>query len=149
VTAESELAGFVAKFAPEMQSVIRRCREAMRARFPDAVELVYDNYNFLVIGFSPTTKTSDAIFSLAANRGGINLCFLQRAPEIPDPNGLLRGSGTVVRNLALADPEDLERPDVGALLEAQLGLARVPMRSATGHQLVIRSVSTKQRPRRD
>jgi hypothetical protein len=148
MSAEAELTGFVAKFAPEMQTMIRGCRAAMRARLPEAIELVYDNYNFLVIGYSPTTRTSDAIFSLAAYRGGVNLCFLQRGPEIPDPSGVLRGDGKVVRNLALTDPADLGRADVGALVEAQLALARVPMESASGHQLVIRSVSAKQRPRR-
>ena len=38
----------------------------MQSRFPQTVQLVYDNYNFLVIGFSPTPKPSDSIFSLAA-----------------------------------------------------------------------------------
>ena len=71
VTAESELAGFVAKFAPEMQCRIRGCRAKLEARFPDAIQMVYDNYNFLVIGFGPTRRASDAILSLAAHaRGG-------------------------------------------------------------------------------
>jgi hypothetical protein len=75
VTAESELAEFIAKFAPEMQCRIRGCRAKLAARFPDAVQMVYDNYNFLVIGFGPTHHPSDAIFSLAAYARGVNLCF--------------------------------------------------------------------------
>ena len=67
VTAESELAGFIAKFAPEMQCRIRGCRAKLEARFPDPVQMVYDNYNFLVIGFGPTRRASDAILSLAAH----------------------------------------------------------------------------------
>jgi hypothetical protein len=51
VTAEAQLAAFIAKFSPEVQAQFRDCRAKMRARFPDAVELVYDNYNFLVIGY--------------------------------------------------------------------------------------------------
>ena len=50
MTAESELAGFIAKFAPEMQCRIRGRRAKLEARFPDAVQMVHDNYNFLVIG---------------------------------------------------------------------------------------------------
>ena len=38
----------------------------MRDRFPDAVQLIYDNYNFLVIGFGPNSKPSNSLFSLAA-----------------------------------------------------------------------------------
>jgi hypothetical protein len=75
VTAESELAGFIAKFTPEMQRRIRGCRAKLEARFPDAVQMVYDNYNFLVIGFGPTRRASDAILSLAAYARGVNLSF--------------------------------------------------------------------------
>ena len=146
--AERALAGFVEKFAPEMQRRIRASRERLAARFPDAVQLVYDNYNFLVIGFGPTQRPSEAVVSLAAHRRGVNLCFLQRAPELPDPTSILRGTGSVVRNVALAEPEDLDRSDVAALLDAQAALAVVPMAESEGPLLVIRSVSAKQRPRR-
>jgi hypothetical protein len=148
VTAESELAGFIAKFAPEMQSRIRGCRAKMQARLPAAVQLVYDNYNFLVIGFGPTRRASDAILSLAAHSRGVNLCFLQHGPELPDPTSILRGSGKVVRNVALDSPDDLDRPDVSALIDGALRLAATPMEVSDGAELIIKSVSAKQRPRR-
>jgi hypothetical protein len=148
VTAEQELDGFIAKFAPPMQGVIRGCRDWMAQLFPDAVQLVYDNYNFLVIGFGPTQRTSEAIFSLAAYRGGVNLFFLQRATELPDPTSILRGSGKVVRSVALTSPADLDQDDVTAMVEAALELAVVPMADSPGHELIIKSVSAKQRPRR-
>jgi hypothetical protein len=56
LTAEAELEAFIAKFAPDIQARIRGCRERLQARFPRAVELVYDKYNFFVIGFSPTRR---------------------------------------------------------------------------------------------
>jgi hypothetical protein len=148
VTAEAELETFIAKFAPEMQIRIRACRQKLQERFPHAVQLVYDNYNFFVIGFGPTRRPSDAILSLAAHRRGLNLCFLQRAPELPDPTSILRGTGTVARNVPLEEPDDLDRPDIVALVDAALQLAAIPMESATGPELVIRSVAAKQRPRR-
>jgi hypothetical protein len=148
MTAESELEGFIAKFAPEMQHRIRSCRAKLQARFPEAVQLVYDNYNFLVIGFGPTSRPSDAVVSLAAHRRGVNLCFLQGGPDLPDPSHLLRGSGTVVRNVALHSAEDLDRPEVRALLETATDRATVPMDASQRGELVIRSVSAKQRPRR-
>jgi hypothetical protein len=89
-----------------------------------------------------------AILSLAAHARGVNLCFLQHGPELPDPTSILRGSGKVVRTVALDSPDDLDRPDVGALLEAALGLATMPMDASDYGDLVIKSVSAKQRPRR-
>jgi hypothetical protein len=146
-TAEAELDAFVGKFAPQMQERIRLCRARMQAQFPEAVQMVYDNYNFLVVGFGPTRRPSEAILSLAADRKGINLCFLQRGPDLPDPEHLLRGSGTVVRTLPLDSAEDLERPEVQALIEAASRLASVPMAAADCGELIIKSVSATQRPR--
>lgn len=148
MTAESELAGFIEKFAPGMQSTIRDCRSKVRTRIPEAIEMIYDNYNFLVLGFGPTARTSDAIFSLAAYARGINLFFLERGPELPDPTSILRGNGKIVRSVALSSADDLDRPDVLALIDAALTLATTPMGASEGYELIIKSVSANQRPRR-
>ena len=145
---EEEITGFIDKFAPDMQARIRGCRERLRAMFPDAVQLVYDNYNFFVIGFGPSERVSDSIFSLASHKNGVNLCFLQRGPDLPDPTGILRGTGKVVRNVKLDAPEDLARADIGALIEAELALARVPMGSSPAQRVIVKSISANQRPRR-
>ena len=88
-----QLAGFIAKFDPAMQRRIRAIRAALRKRFPTANELVYDNYNFFVIGYSSTERPSDAIVSMAANSKGVGLCFIYGA-SLPDPQQRLSGSGT-------------------------------------------------------
>jgi hypothetical protein len=148
VTPEADLDAFIAKFSPPMQQQIRACRAKLQARFPDAVELVYDNYNFLVIGYGPSARASEAILSLAASASGVNLCFLQRGPELPDPTAILRGSGKVARNVRLESPDDLDRPDIGALIDAALDFAATPMQASDEAELIIKSVSAKQRPRR-
>ena len=146
-TPEKQLAGFIAKFAPEVARIIRGARKKMRERIPQAVELVYDNYNFFVIGYGPSEKPSEAVFSLAAQAKGVSLCFLQGA-GLPDPKGLLRGSGNVVRNIRLESAATLDRPEVRALMKTALERAKAPIDPKTVHRLIIRSVSAKQRPRR-
>jgi len=47
--------------------------------------MVYDNYNFLVIGFSPTERPSEAIFSIAMSPRRVSLCFLQAGPSCQTP----------------------------------------------------------------
>lgn len=51
----SQLREFIAKFDPVNQKLIRAARKELRERFPGAYELVYDNYNFFVIGYSAKT----------------------------------------------------------------------------------------------
>ena len=63
-TAESELRSFIEKFDPKDQRLIRSVRTAVRKRFPTANELVWDNYNFFVIGYSPTERPTDSIVSI-------------------------------------------------------------------------------------
>jgi hypothetical protein len=142
-----QLAGFIAKFTPEMATLIRAARTRMRKRMPQALELVYDNYNFFVIGYGPSDKAGDAIFSLAAQAKGLSLCFLQGA-RLPDPHRLLRGSGNVVRNIRLENAATLDRPEVAELITIALERAKTSLPPKGRHQLIIKSVSAKQRPRK-
>jgi hypothetical protein len=144
---EKQLAFFIAKFAPEVATLIRAARRKMRARLPQALELVYDNYNFFVIGYGPSERASEAIFSLAAQAKGVSLCFLQGA-GLPDPNGLLKGSGNVVRNIRLETADTLDQAGVRSLMKAALDNARAPLTARSRHRLIIKSVSARQRPRR-
>lgn len=146
-TPEKQLASFIAKFTPDMAKRIRAARAKMRKRIPQAIEMVYDNYNFFVIGYGPNEKAGDAIFSLAAQAKGLSLCFLQGA-KLPDPKRLLRGSGNLVRNIRLETADTLDLPDVDALITTALKRAKTPLPADSKHQLIIKSVSAKQRPRR-
>jgi hypothetical protein len=145
--AEAQVRGFVAKFDRRHQVLIRALRKALRRRFPTAYELVYDNYNFFVIGYSPSPRPSDAILSIAAGASGIGLCFL-RGAKLPDPKGILQGSGNQTRFIRLPSVDVLDRPEVTALMAAAVARARTPFRTTGKPELVIRSVSAKQRPRR-
>jgi len=147
MSAETQLKAFIDKFDAKDQRLIRAVRTAVRKRFPTANELVYDNYNFFVIGYSPTERPSDAIVSIAARANGVGLCFIHGA-ALPDPKKVLLGSGNQTRFLRLESAAVLGRPEVEALLAAAIARARTPLPARGRGQLIIRSVSAKQRPRR-
>ena len=146
VSLEKQIDGFIDKFDPAMAKLIRSLRKAARKRFPSAIEMVYDNYNFLVFGFCPNERASDALLSLAAQASGVSLCFMWGV-KLPDPHKILRGSGNQVRSLRLENADALARPEIEALLQAAEAQAKVPMPAGKGYTLV-KSVSAKQRPRR-
>jgi len=130
-----------------MAKRIRSVRQALRRRFPTANELVYDNYNFFVIGYCSSERPSDCIVSLAANAKGVGLSFYYGA-TLPDPRKILQGSGTQNRFIRLESAATLRRPEVEALLSAAAAQGKVPLRASGRGRLTIRSVSVKQRPRR-
>jgi hypothetical protein len=147
MTPEAALRSFIAKFDQPHQRLIRAARRALRERFPTAYELVYDNYNFFVIGYSPTTWPSDSVVSLTAARNGVGLCFIQGA-SLPDPKKILLGSGRQTRFIRLESADVLARREVKALLKAAVKHSEVPFPTTGKGALVIRSVSAKQRRRR-
>jgi hypothetical protein len=63
------------KFEAKNRALIRAVRKALRKRLPSANELVYDNYNFFVIGYCSSERPSDCIVSIAANANGVGLPF--------------------------------------------------------------------------
>jgi hypothetical protein len=148
VTPQKELARFLASFTPEVAALGKAALASMRARFPNAIQMVYDNYNYLVIGFSPTERPSEAIFSIALSARGVSLCFLQVASKLRDPDKLLVGSGKMARHIRLENAAVLDRPAVKALMSHAIKRAAVPFDSKTPGRLVIKSISAKQRPRR-
>jgi hypothetical protein len=150
--AQAQLDSFLAKYDSDVETFARRALAKMRKLVPGAIEMVYDNYNWLVIGFSPTERPSEAILSLVLPPGRVTLCFLQGA-GLPDPRKRLQGSGNVVRNIRLYDAGEpdakvLDDAEVHALINVALNRAKVPMPSGSRRKLIVRAVSAKQRPRR-
>jgi hypothetical protein len=146
-SAEKQLDRFLDAFTPELAGVVRRALVKLRKRLPHAIELVYENYNALAIGFAPNERPSDGIFSIAVYPRHANFFFLQGA-TLPDPDGLLQGAGSRVRHIRLEDEKTLDRPDVKAMMATAMKTAKVPFDKKVEYKLVIRSVSARQRPRR-
>jgi hypothetical protein len=146
--AKAQLESFIKKFTPEVAAAARQALARARALVPGAVEMVYDNYNALAIGFGPTERASEAVLSIAVFPKWVTLCFLQNGPKLRDPKRLLRGSGNVVRHVRLRSAADLDDPDIQALIKDALSRAKVPIEPSGQRRLIIKSISAKQRPRR-
>jgi hypothetical protein len=145
--AERQLAGFMARFTDEVATLAEAILGEMRRLYPTALELVYDNYNALAIGFGPTERASDAVFSIALFPRWVSLFFLQ-ANGLPDPEKILRGKGSVARHVVLPSPATLHEPAVAELMREAVARAKVPFDPRGAHRLIVKSISAKQRPRR-
>jgi len=143
----AQLDSFIDKFTPEVAVVTRELLAKMNARVPGATILVYDNYNALAIGFGPSERPGQAVLSLAVMPRWVTLCFLYGV-GLPDPHGLLNGSGTRVRHVRLHTAEAFDDPRIQDLIAAALETAEPPIDPSGTGQLIIKSISAKQRPRR-
>lgn len=144
--ARKALAGFLSEFSPGIQGLSEHVLPALIARMPGAQRLVFNNYNALVIAFSPTARTADCLLSIALYPGWINLFFAHGA-SLPDPERLLKGSGKAIRHVVLKRAADFDAAPVQALLKAALvGRPELLDPTAPG-ELVIKPGSPAPRPR--
>jgi len=147
LSGEQQLEGFIAKYDPKYQKLIRSVRKALRKRFPSADELVYDYSNAFVIAYSPTERGSDAVVSISAGADGLRLVFTQGA-TLPDPKKILLGSGKQTRFIWIESPGTLRLPEVKALLETATDRAKMPLRPSASGKSIIKLKSAKKRPKR-
>ena len=146
MTPRRELDTFIDRYTPEIASKGRAILAKMRKRLPGAVELVYDNYNALAIGFAPGEKMSETVLSIVLYPRWVSMFFFVGS-QLKDPRKLLKGSGSLVRHVVLETPEMLDDPSVEALI-AQVVRLSPPIDKKAKNRIVIKSISANQRPRR-
>ena len=147
VPAETRIAAFIARYSPEIAAQLRESRARLRALFPRGYELVFDNYNALVFGFSPTEKTRDAFVSIAGYPRWVTLFFLHGA-TLADPANLLEGEGKQVRSIRLKTAGQIDLPNVRRLIERASEPVRAQLDAAPPLTTVVKMELVRQRARR-
>jgi hypothetical protein len=147
VTAQAQLDGFIAKFSPDVAKLGRAAIARMRKFLPAAQVLVYDNYNALAVGFGPSDRSSDIVFSIAFYPRWVSL-FFAKGVGLPDPHKRLQGSGNVVRHVVLTEIAVLDDPQIRDLMQQALARSGASLQTGKRGPIVIKSISARQRPRR-
>jgi hypothetical protein len=124
-------------------------RELIWDAYPDSNELIYDNYNAVAVGWSPTVRVGHTFCSFALGRSSHNVHFgFYYGAELSDPKNLLLGEGNQYRYLLVKDRADFPEPYVRKLMKAayENSLARVkdPKLLIAG-QTIFKSESAKKR----
>ena len=144
--AVAQLDRFLAEYTDHVRSLSHAVLAAVDARLAGAVRMVYENWNATVVGYSPDGKSRHAVCSVAAYRRWVNLFFFV-GPHLPDPHGLLRGTGSTVRSVRIEQSADLDE-HVNDLLDAAVVGWPWQFDSRRPTTTVIVSVSDRKRPRR-
>jgi hypothetical protein len=143
---EVELRSYIDRLDPKNQKLMRSVRAALRKRFPSANELAYDYGSHVVISYSPTDRGIDSVVALAGRDTGVSLYFNQ-GPELPDPKGILLGSGKQTRFIEVEAASQLANPDVDALIVATMAQAKIPLPPKGKGSLIVKSTAAKKRSR--
>ena len=145
-SAEVELRGLVARFAPEHQRLVGTVRRWLRKHLPAAHEMVYEYRDSFVISYSPNERGYEGLIAIRAGADGVDLYF-NRGTELPDPGKLLRGSGKQTRLIHVEGASTLAQPAVARLVDEAIARNRVPFACVGRGPVVIRSTSAQQRRR--
>ena len=104
---------------PHDERLVARALEARAAVLRQARqswELIYKTYAVSVT-FCLTAQLKHGFCHIAVYRKHVNLGF-NRGTELPDPQGLLQGTGKLIRHVRLEDGTDLGKGPVVELIRA-------------------------------
>jgi hypothetical protein len=142
----AQLEGFLRAYTDAVHSLAHDVLAMVDAKLPGAARLVYENWNATVVGYTPDGKSRHAVCSVATYPRWVNLFFFV-GPDLPDPDGLLRGTGSTVRNVRIESPAQLDQR-VASLLDAAVDQWPYPFDPRRPMSTTVVAVSDKRRPRR-
>ena len=120
-----------------IQTLALAARELILKEAPEASEFVYEVYT-IADHFTFTERPSDAFIFTTTHAKWVNLGFNFGA-LLPDPNGLLRGEGKLIRHVRVAQVTDLDAPAVRELVRAAIAQAERPEGEAPKPRTVVRT----------
>src|SRR5262245_42495044 len=141
----AQLSALLSRFPPEIVALAKRCLPKLRRAFPGSYELVYDYSSSLVVAFGTSERGYEAIVAMAILPRGIKLYFDK---SLPDPKGLLEGSGTKVRSVTLEAASDPDQGDVKALVDAAIKHSGVTFPRTGSTRMILKSESKKGKPKK-
>ena len=110
---------------PHVAPTARALREVVLAGCPDAVEVVRLGDGAASYGVGPK-KMSEAHVYVMPLRDRVNLGFYHGV-ALPDPAGLLEGTGKRLRHVKVRSVADARRPEIAALIAAALAERRTAL----------------------
>jgi hypothetical protein len=122
--------------------------------YPDSNELIYDNYNALAFGWSPTDRVGHTFCSIAVGRSSHNVHFgFYWGSQISDPRKLLLGQGNQYRYVLVPSLDDFPKAYIMKLAKeayknslAKVKDTRQIMRGATITKSISKVKRSSKRP---
>jgi hypothetical protein len=123
-------------YGEAIQDLALAARKLILEEAPGACEFVYEVYT-IADHFTFTERPSDAFVFTTTHANWVNLGF-NYGSLLPDPDGVLRGEGKLIRHIRIAQATDLDAPGVRELVRASIAEAECPEGKAGKPRTVVR-----------
>ena len=111
--------------------------------------MIYDNYNAVAFGWSPTDKVGHTICSIAVGRSSKNVHFgFYWGSEISDPDKILLGKGNQYRYILVTDKKKFPKTYIRKLVKEAYAnsLSKIKdQKQIINGQTIVKSVSDNKR----
>ena len=142
-----DLLKFLKPFSEEIIERVLWLREFIWDLYPQTNELIYDNYNALAVGWSPTDRVGHTFCSIAVGRTSNNVHFgFYWGSEISDPDKVLLGEGNQYRYILVPDKNKFPKAYIKKLVKEAYAnsLAKVKdKKQIMNGQTIVKSISAK------
>jgi hypothetical protein len=148
-----DLMKFLKPFPEDLRETALWLRRFVWRMYPDANELIYDNYNAVAVGWSPTDRVSDTFCSIALGRSSHNLHFgFYWGSRIADPEKMLLGKGNQYRYILVSRKKEFPKEYIIRLVKGAYAYSLSRMKSGRSPlkgKTITKSISTlKRKPRK-
>jgi hypothetical protein len=118
---DAEFETLLSSSSPVIATTARALRSAVQDAIPSAVQTVDAPDRLLAFGTGP--KLRDMLFAIIPHTGHVNLQLADGA-DLPNPDGLIEGTGKRVRHIKVRSVEVAGSPAVRAIIDAQVAHLR-------------------------
>ena len=144
-----DLLKFLKPFPNEIKETAMWLREFVWDLYPNSNELIYDNYNAVAFGWSPSDRVSDVFCNIAVGRSSHNVHFgFYWGSKISDPDKILMGSGNQYRYILVKDKKDFPKTYIKKLMKEAYNYSLGKMKDKTltlKGATITKSISEKKR----
>ncbi len=113
-----DLIKFLKPFPKEIQDTTLWLRDFIWTNYPKTNELIYDNYNAVAFGWSPTDRVGHTFCSIAVGRTSYNIHFgFYWGTQIADPEKKLIGEGNQYRYILVKNKEEFPKTYIKKLMQ--------------------------------
>ena len=143
---------FLHPFPQEVQETALWLRDFVWKQYPKTNELIYDNYNAVAFGWSPTDRVGHTFCNVAVGRTSFNIHFgFYWGSQITDPEKKLIGNGNQYRYILVKDKKEFPKPYIIKLLKEAYAnsLAKIKdPKQIMETKTIVKSVSSSKRKKK-